>query len=58
VEWSGSHDELKKKQQKYEAAAKKIVARHRQRDSKEILSPMAEQDDKKLATYKRKIDKI
>lgn len=57
-EWSGTHDELKKKQQKYEAAAKKIVARHRQRDSKEKLNPMAEQDDKKLATYKRKVDKI
>ena len=57
-EWSGTHEELRKKQQKYEAAAKKIVARHRDRDDKEKLSPMAEQDDKKLATYKRKIDKI
>lgn len=57
-EWSGTHDELKTKQQKYEAAAKKIVARHRQRDDKEKLSPMAEQDDKKLATYKHKIEKI
>jgi hypothetical protein len=57
-EWSGTHDELKNKQQKYEAAAKKIVARHRDRDNKEELSPMAEQDDKKLATYKRKIEKI
>ena len=57
-EWSGTHEELRKKQQKYEAAAKKIVARHRDRDDKEKLSPMAEQDDKKLATYKRKIEKI
>ena len=57
-QWSGTHDELKNKQQKYEAAAKKIVARHRDRDDKEKLSPMAEQDDKKLATYKRKIEKI
>jgi len=57
-EWSGTHDELKNKQQKYEAAAKQIVARHRQRDDKEKLNPMAEQDDKKLATYKRKIEKI
>jgi transposase len=57
-EWSGTHEELKKKQQKYEAAAKKIVARHTDRDVKEKLSAMAEQDDKKLATYKRKIDKI
>jgi transposase len=39
-------------------ASKKIVARHRDRDAKETLSPMAEQDDQKLATYKRKIEKI
>jgi len=57
-EWSGTHDELKNKQQKYEAAAKKIVARHRGRDAKEKLSPMAEQDNKKLVTYKRKMEKI
>jgi hypothetical protein len=57
-EWSGTHDELKNKQQKYEVAAKKIVARHRSRDAKEKLSSMAEQDDKKLATYRRKIKKI
>jgi hypothetical protein len=57
-EWSGTHDELKNKQHKYEAAAKKIVARHRGRDAKEKLSPMAEQDNKKLATYKTKIEKI
>lgn len=57
-EWSGTHDELKNKQQKYEAAAKKIVDRHRGRDAKEKLSPMAEQDNKKLATYKCKIEKI
>jgi hypothetical protein len=57
-EWSGTHDELKNKQQKYEVAAKKIVARHRDKDDKEKLSPMAEQDDKKLATYKKKIQKI
>ena len=57
-EWSGTHDELKNKQQKYEVAAKKIVARHRGRDAKEKLSSMAEQDDKKLATYRRKIKKI
>lgn len=57
-EWSGTHEELKRKQQKYEAAARRIVARHRNRDDKEKFSPMAEQDDKKLATYKRKIEKI
>lgn len=57
-EWSGTHEELLHKQEKYEAAAKKIVARHRGRDAKEKLSPIAEQDNKKLATFKRKIKKI
>jgi len=57
-EWSGTDDELKNKQQKYEAAAKKIIARHRSRDVKEKLSAIAEQDNKKLATYKCKIEKI
>lgn len=57
-EWSGTHEELKHKQKKYEAAAKKIVDRHRSRDGKEKLSPMEEQDDKKLATFKKKIGKI
>lgn len=57
-QWSGTHDELRHKQQKYEAAAKKIIGRHRGRDAKEELSPMAEQDHKKLATYRSKIEKI
>jgi transposase len=57
-EWSGTHEELKHKQKKYEAAAKKIVERHCSRDAKEKLSPMEEQDDKKLITFKHKIGKI
>src|ERR1043166_3439472 len=57
-QWSGTHEELRHKQEKYEAAAKKIVARHRGRDAKEKLSPMAEQDHKKLATFRRKVKEI
>ena len=57
-QWSGTHEELRHKQEKYEAAAKKIVARHRGRDAQEKLSPMAEQDHKKLSTFRRKIKKI
>lgn len=57
-DWSGTHEELKHKQKKYEAAAKKIVERHRSRDAKEKLSPMEEQDDKKLVTFQYKISKI
>ena len=57
-EWSGTHEELLHKQRKYQVAAKKIVDRHRSRDAKEKLSPIAQQDDQKLATFKRKIGKI
>jgi transposase len=57
-DWSGTHEELKHKQKKYQAAAKRIVERHRSRDAKEKLSPMEEQDDKKLVTFKHKISKI
>jgi transposase len=57
-EWSGTHEELLHKQRKYQRAARKIVERHRSRDAKEKLSPMEEQDDKKLVTFKHKISKI
>lgn len=57
-DWSGTHAELLHRQEKYQTAAKKIVERHRRRDAKEKLSPMEEQDDTKLATFKRKISKI
>lgn len=52
-EWSGTHEELVHRQKKYESAAKEIVERHRSRDAKEKLSPMQEQDDQKLATFKK-----
>src|SRR5688500_13167516 len=42
-EWSGTHDELKNKQQKYKLASKKILDRYLSRVAKEKLSPMAEQ---------------
>jgi transposase len=57
-QWSGTHQDLRRKQKKLEAAARKIVARHQAQDAKEKLSPVAAQDAKKLATYERKIDKI
>ncbi len=57
-QWSGTHKELRNKQRKLEKAAKAIVARHQERDTKEKLSPMAEQEAKKLATYEKKIEKI
>lgn len=57
-QWSGTHEELRERQQKMEKAAGEIVRRHRQRDEREAHGPVAEQEQKKLATYRKKIQKI
>jgi transposase len=57
-QWSGTHEELRERQQKMEQTAQEIVRRHRERDAREQQGPVAEQDTKKLATYRRKIQKI
>jgi len=57
-QWSGTHQELRERQQKMEQAAREIVRRHRERDAREQQGPVAEQDEKKLATYRTKIQKI
>src|SRR5574341_2358805 len=57
-QWSGTHAELRERQRKMEGAAQAIVRRHRERDAREQQGPVAEQDEKKLATQRRKIEKI
>ncbi|MBI3389968.1 MAG: IS1182 family transposase [Deltaproteobacteria bacterium] len=57
-QWSGTHEELRDRQEKMETAARQIVSRHRERDEREQHGPVAEQDEKKLATYRVKIQKI
>jgi transposase len=57
-QWSGTHQELRDKQKKMEQAAREIVRRHRERDEQEKNGPQAAREQKKLATYKAKIDKI
>jgi transposase len=57
-QWSGTLKELRHKQKKLEAAARKIIERHCSQDVSEKLSPVVTQDDKKRATYERKIAKI
>jgi transposase len=57
-QWSGTLKELRHKQKKLHTAAQKIVARHQAQDAQEKLSPVVAQEDKKRATYERKIDKI
>jgi transposase len=57
-QWSGTLKDLRHKQKKLETAAQKIVARHRSQDAEEKLSPVVVQEDKKRATYERKIERI
>lgn len=56
--WSGTHQELRRKQQKRQAAAQKLVARHQAHDAQEQLSPVVAQEEKKRTTYERTVDKI
>lgn len=57
-QWSGTLKDLRHKQKKLRTAAQKIVTRHRAQDAQEKLSPVVAQEEKKRATYERKIDKI
>ena len=57
-QWSGTLKELRHKQKKLHTAAQKIVERHRSQDAQEKLSPITVQEDKKRATYERKIERI
>jgi transposase len=57
-QWSGTLKELRHKQRKLEAAARKIIERHQAQDAEEKLSPVVAQEEKKRATYERKIAKI
>ena len=57
-QWSGTLEELRDKQEKMERAARQIVRRHRERDEAERQGPQGEGEQKKLATYRAKIDKI
>ncbi len=57
-QWSGTLEELADKQEKMERAARQIVRRHRERDEAEKQGPQGEREQKKLATYRAKIDKI
>jgi len=57
-QWSGTLEELRDKQKKMEAAVRQMVQRHRERDEAEKQGPPAAREDKKLATYRAKIEKI
>lgn len=57
-QWSGTLKDLRHKQKKLETAARKIVARHQAQDAQEKNSPVVAQEEKKRATYERKIAKI
>lgn len=54
-QWSGTLKELRHKKMKLATAARNIIARHRAQDAQEKLSPVAAQEEKKRATYARKM---
>ncbi len=57
-QWSGTLKDLRHKQKKLATAARKIVARHQAQDAQEKLSPIVGQEEKKRATYERKMARI
>lgn len=57
-QWSGTHEELKEKQEKYEKVVEELVRRHRERDAEEKKGKAAEQDQKKIETLRENIAKI
>jgi len=57
-QWSGTLKDLRHKQKKLQAAAQKIIERHQAQDAEEKRSPVVAQEEKKRATYERKIAKI
>ncbi len=57
-QWSGTHAELRHKQQKLEQAARAIVRQHRERDAREREGAWTEPEEKKLATHRAQIEKI
>jgi transposase len=57
-QWSGTHAELQEKQEKFEKAAGEIVRRHRERDGREKEGALSEPEQKQLARYRKKIEKI
>lgn len=57
-EWSGTHDELKKKKQKIDRAVRRMLQRHREQDAAELQPEIQEREQgqiKKLRAASRKI---
>jgi len=57
-QWSGTHEELDDKRKKLESVAKKIVAKHQERDEEEKDGPKAARDLKKAEAYQRKAQQL
>ncbi len=57
-EWSGTKKELLKKAETIERSIEALVARHREEDEKQIRSESRESEEQKIATLKKKAEKI
>ncbi len=57
-DWSGTHEELKKKQKKIDKAVKIMLDKHKQMDKKEQNGDLIEDEKKQIETLKRASKKI
>jgi transposase len=57
-EWSGTHADLKKKQQKIEQAIQVMLDRHRDEDARGVEAHGRERDEQYLTTVRRQVQKI
>lgn len=57
-EWSGTHADLRKKQQKLEKAIRVMLTRHRDEDARGVEDAVREKEEQYLATVRRQAQKI
>jgi hypothetical protein len=57
-EWSGTRKDFRKKQKKMERAIRQMVRQHRERDSVERDTELADQEERQIEKIRSKVKKI
>lgn len=57
-EWSGTKAELKAKEQKLERAIRRMLKTHKERDSREVTTEIAEQEQRYLKSLRQQVKKL
>ena len=57
-EWSGTHEDLRKKQKKLERAIRVMMKRHREADEQELEPEVREDEEQYLETLRRRVRKL